>query len=58
MNTTMGVLALVAVGGLASGLLLSSTPLVVVGAIALFLCAALAGNATRSGGANGAGCRQ
>ena len=48
MNTIMGVLALVAVGGLASGLLLSSTPLVVVGAIALFLFAALAGNSTRS----------
>ena len=48
MGTIIGILALVAVGGLASGLLLSSSDLIVVGAIALFLCAALAGNATRS----------
>ena len=50
MGTIMGVLALVAVGGLAFGLLLSSSDLFVVGVVALllFALAALAKGATKS----------
>ena len=48
MDTIMGILALVAVGGLASGLLLGSSDLIVVGAVAFCLFLALAGNKTRN----------